>query len=1016
MIYKSFKRVVLDIETNGLLNHLIDFSTMPLKLKPTAKLWLVVLTDKDNPSEKIKLKLEDCTKEALKQCFKNTEEVIFHNGVSFDAIFLKLYGVLDYKIFYHPDQNGNNGTFFGKPVKITDTLVLSRILNPDRFFGHSLDSWGRQLGEYKTDYRQVCIDKGYITVDSPKGSEFLNYYPEIDSYCEQDTVVTCKILDELIKERGRLDLSKAYHMELKICDITLKQEFYGFNFNKELAEASAKDLTEKLNTISSKVNPILPPKRLNKGEQKDFMPPARQFKANGDISAFLDKFITKIGAELSQDKNSIIFEGNTYPLPLDTNFCLKSEVPSTIDDLDNLKAYLLSLGWNPLEWKERDLTKDAKKKKLPPDKIIETIQRYVKNTLEGDYKEERLRLIGTTAENLQEFLMSKREGFSLRVPVSPSIRVGTDKSLCPHLEDLGEDADFVKDVVLYLTYKHRRNTISGGEDEDGNPSSGYLSLIREDGRVSTPANTLGASTGRYLHIGIANVPRVSSIYGGPMRNMFTPGPGRIQFGYDYSSLEARVNGHFVIPYKDGRALADSLVAEKPNDCFDTHTQILTSYGWVKSSEITEETHIANWSVDKKITFTKPLEIIRRNHIGSFITVKTDRIDMRVTTNHRVILFNRDTNTYVTVYANELKQFLEINTNCFIPANGNSDIVVNFKSNISEELTVRAKNSGDVIQSKDLGYITDLVTKQRLEGSSSFILTKSFNGENIYQTTVGNSPLNVDGFRILAEDVSEESNVNESVWCVSVPSTYVIVKRNNSIYVSGNCHSLNAIRLWGDIKKRNDAKSFGYAVMYGAQPSKLGKMLRVSDQEAKRLYEVYWEGVPALVQLKEKIEQFWEQTNRQYILAIDKRKLLVRSKHSLVNLLFQSTGALMMKYGTIEICKSLEEQNLLGDPFEDKADAYKIFQMIVYHDEAQYSCHPDMFKIHKLKDEKEASELAKQVSRSGAASHVGDEYWVAEDNILSRTIEESINKIVEDFKFRVDLGIEWQVGDSWGSCH
>lgn len=76
----------------------------------------------------------------------------------------------------------------------------------------------------------------------------------------------------------------------------------------------------------------------------------------------------------------------------------------------------------------------------------------------------------------------------------------------------------------------------------------------------------------------------------------------------------------------------------------------------------------------------------------------------------------------------------------------------------------------------------------------------------------------------------------------------------------------------------------------------------------------------------------------------------------------------------------------------------------------------MFKIHKLKDEDEAKALAKQVSRSGAASHVGDEYWVAEDNFLSKVIEDSIAKIVKDFNFRVNLGVEWQVGDSWASCH
>ena len=119
-------------------------------------------------------------------------------------------------------------------------------------------------------------------------------------------------------------------------------------------------------------------------------------------------------------------------------------------------------------------------------------------------------------------------------------------------------------------------------------------------------------------------------------------------------------------------------------------------------------------------------------------------------------------------------------------------------------------------------------------------------------------------------------------------------------------------------------------MYGASFKKLAKMLGVSEEEGLRLFELYWEAVPALKELKDRVEKFWESTGKKYILSIDKRKLFVRSKHSLINLLFQSTGALLMKYGTIEICKSLEDQDMLGDPFEDTSDSYKVFQMIVYH--------------------------------------------------------------------------------------
>ena len=91
---------------------------------------------------------------------------------------------------------------------------------------------------------------------------------------------------------------------------------------------------------------------------------------------------------------------------------------------------------------------------------------------------------------------------------------------------------------------------------------------------------------------------------------------------------------------------------------------------------------------------------------------------------------------------------------------------------------------------------------------------------------------------------------------------------------------------------------------------------------------------ALKELKDRVEKFWESTGKKYILSIDKRKLFVRSKHSLINLLFQSTGALIMKYGSLETAYRLDQKDLLGDPFFDSRDAKKIFSMIIYH---KYYC-------------------------------------------------------------------------------
>lgn len=83
------------------------------------------------------------------------------------------------------------------PVQILDTLILSRLFYPDRFGGHSLKAWGRELGYKKIDYRQLCIDKGYIAKNAEKGEEFKEFHKEMIEYCETNVEVTEKIFKSL---------------------------------------------------------------------------------------------------------------------------------------------------------------------------------------------------------------------------------------------------------------------------------------------------------------------------------------------------------------------------------------------------------------------------------------------------------------------------------------------------------------------------------------------------------------------------------------------------------------------------------------------------------------------------------------------------------------------------------------------------------------------------------------------------------------------------------------------------
>ena len=228
------------------------------------------------------------------------------------------------------------------------------------------------------------------------------------------------------------------------------------------------------------------------------------------------------------------------------------------------------------------------------------------------------------------------------------------------------------------------------------------------------------------------------------------------------------------------------------------------------------------------------------------------------------------------------------------------------------------------------------------------------------------------------------------------------------------HSLNARKLGIE---RDAAKSFSYASIYGAQPKKLAKMLGVTEQEAKRLFNEYWEAVPALKELKEKVEAFWEKNGKTFILGLDGRKLRTRSKHSLINVLFQSGGAISAKWSAVFLAEAMEERGILGDPFKHTKKQQKVWWMIHMHDEQQQAVHPKLMQIESFGDDEEkAKAFAKSTEGASAVGHGDKGFYVGVKTTPVECIDIGITKAVDYLKLRVDLGFEWIPGKNWGGCH
>lgn len=108
--------------------------------------------------------------------FLMDHQLLGHNIIGFDLLALhKLFGK----------------SFEG--LEVFDSLVASRILDPDRKGGHSLDAWGKRLGCFKGDFGQQENAWEVFTEDMLE-------------YCIQDVVVNIKLIRHLEEQLGDLPL------------------------------------------------------------------------------------------------------------------------------------------------------------------------------------------------------------------------------------------------------------------------------------------------------------------------------------------------------------------------------------------------------------------------------------------------------------------------------------------------------------------------------------------------------------------------------------------------------------------------------------------------------------------------------------------------------------------------------------------------------------------------------------------------------------------------------------------
>ena len=180
-------------------------------------------------------------------------------------------------------------------------------------------------------------------------------------------------------------------------------------------------------------------------------------------------------------------------------------------------------------------------------------------------------------------------------------------------------------------------------------------------------------------------------------------------------------------------------------------------------------------------------------------------------------------------------------------------------------------------------------------------------------------------------------------------------------LNGDIHTAN--QMAAGLESRPQAKTFIYALLYGAGDAKLGSVVGGDANDGGRLRQSFFDNLPAFKVLKDRVSRA---AKRGYLKGLDKRKLFVRSEHAALNTLLQGAGAIVMKQALVNLQESIKD-----------LDAHFVANV---HDEWQIEAHKD---------------VADKVGELGVAA---------------------IEQAGKDFYLKCELTGEYSVGTSWADTH
>ncbi len=160
------------------------------------------------------------------------------------------------------------------------------------------------------------------------------------------------------------------------------------------------------------------------------------------------------------------------------------------------------------------------------------------------------------------------------------------------------------------------------------------------------------------------------------------------------------------------------------------------------------------------------------------------------------------------------------------------------------------------------------------------------------------------------------------WTVEDPTHYVLVGTDASQLeirclahymddveftreiLNGDIHSAN--QQMAGLETRDQAKTFIYAMMYGAGPAKIGSIVGGTKVEGDKLIKKFMRSLPTFTDLKSSVE---EASKSGKIKGLDGRPLTIRSSNKSLNTLIQGAGSIICKTWLVFMMKKIYTNDL-----------------------------------------------------------------------------------------------------------